>query len=120
MASFLYLQVIADNYTDFFFLSIPSLANISPFEPIHTVVIQFTVVRVRKLQPIPPLASVVQQPRHTPKRVAVHRMKRLGRITDRVERSPSLCQFVEPSDNFLDRSEERRVGKECRSRWSPY
>ena len=21
---------------------------------------------------------------------------------------------------FLDRSEERRVGKECRSRWSPY
>ena len=26
------------------------------------------------------------------------------------------------SDNFFDdfRSEERRVGKECRSRWSPY
>ena len=24
------------------------------------------------------------------------------------------CQF------FKDRSEERRVGKECRSRWSPY
>ena len=23
-------------------------------------------------------------------------------------------------DNMLDRSEERRVGKECRSRWSPY
>src|SRR3712207_9049128 len=22
--------------------------------------------------------------------------------------------------NILDRSEERRVGKECRSRWSPY
>ena len=22
--------------------------------------------------------------------------------------------------NNLDRSEERRVGKECRSRWSPY
>ena len=22
--------------------------------------------------------------------------------------------------NFFDRSEERRVGKECRSRWSPY
>ena len=21
---------------------------------------------------------------------------------------------------YLDRSEERRVGKECRSRWSPY
>ena len=23
-------------------------------------------------------------------------------------------------DGFHDRSEERRVGKECRSRWSPY
>ena len=23
-------------------------------------------------------------------------------------------------ESFLDRSEERRVGKECRSRWSPY
>ena len=23
-------------------------------------------------------------------------------------------------DNIDDRSEERRVGKECRSRWSPY
>ena len=23
-------------------------------------------------------------------------------------------------DNFAFRSEERRVGKECRSRWSPY
>ena len=22
--------------------------------------------------------------------------------------------------NFFERSEERRVGKECRSRWSPY
>ena len=25
-----------------------------------------------------------------------------------------------PKSNFGDRSEERRVGKECRSRWSPY
>src|ERR1039458_3936323 len=25
-----------------------------------------------------------------------------------------------PSDKLKDRSEERRVGKECRSRWSPY
>ena len=23
-------------------------------------------------------------------------------------------------ENSMDRSEERRVGKECRSRWSPY
>ena len=25
-----------------------------------------------------------------------------------------------PDGNITDRSEERRVGKECRSRWSPY
>ena len=29
-----------------------------------------------------------------------------------------LC-FLTPNGRFL-RSEERRVGKECRSRWSPY
>src|SRR3712207_5892339 len=27
---------------------------------------------------------------------------------------------VEPGDDYGARSEERRVGKECRSRWSPY
>ena len=26
----------------------------------------------------------------------------------------------ETADEAFDRSEERRVGKECRSRWSPY
>ena len=29
--------------------------------------------------------------------------------------------IVNPANrNLLQRSEERRVGKECRSRWSPY
>ena len=37
----------------------------------------------------------------------------------------SLASFLELEDieasaRFLCRSEERRVGKECRSRWSPY
>ena len=37
-----------------------------------------------------------------------------------------LLQFLldyvakEPVERILVRSEERRVGKECRSRWSPY
>ena len=26
----------------------------------------------------------------------------------------------EQAERYFDRSEERRVGKECRSRWSPY
>src|SRR3712207_9339870 len=29
-------------------------------------------------------------------------------------------QFIEQLEQSLQRSEERRVGKECRSRWSPY
>ena len=28
--------------------------------------------------------------------------------------------FREPATYYMQRSEERRVGKECRSRWSPY
>src|SRR5256886_15797348 len=30
------------------------------------------------------------------------------------------AQFREPVSTGSERSEERRVGKECRSRWSPY
>src|SRR2546422_3044815 len=30
------------------------------------------------------------------------------------------CRFCQDPVSFDDRSEERRVGKECRSRWSPY
>ena len=29
-------------------------------------------------------------------------------------------EWVEQREEMNDRSEERRVGKECRSRWSPY
>ncbi len=37
----------------------------------------------------------------------------MGRYFRSIERYPELCAKVR-------RSEERRVGKECRSRWSPY
>ena len=30
------------------------------------------------------------------------------------------AEFLNPGGSVKDRSEERRVGKECRSRWSPY
>src|SRR5258708_40076477 len=33
---------------------------------------------------------------------------------------PKLDAFVRDLRDLLQRSEERRVGKECRSRWSPY
>ena len=31
-----------------------------------------------------------------------------------------VLKGAQPSDTVRNRSEERRVGKECRSRWSPY
>ena len=31
-----------------------------------------------------------------------------------------LISSVKSQDKIAERSEERRVGKECRSRWSPY
>ena len=34
--------------------------------------------------------------------------------------SPASSNYAELLSRFSQRSEERRVGKECRSRWSPY
>src|SRR3712207_7422259 len=34
--------------------------------------------------------------------------------------NPKLLIMDEPSEGLAPRSEERRGGKECRSRWSPY
>ena len=42
----------------------------------------------------------------------------LGAI-EREVKTPTMETFVKLL-NVLGRSEERRVGKECRSRWSPY
>ena len=38
-------------------------------------------------------------------------------VADESRTDKTICLAVTPS---LKRSEERRVGKECRSRWSPY
>src|SRR5260370_29551340 len=35
-------------------------------------------------------------------------------------RKGGTAQMLDPLTGYLERSEERRVGKECRSRWSPY
>ena len=37
-----------------------------------------------------------------------------------VFRMCQACHSLDPGRNLFVRSEERRVGKECRSRWSPY
>src|ERR1035438_706069 len=45
-----------------------------------------------------------------------------GATTIYVNRGIGLAKWPQPEVRFLarPRSEERRVGKECRSRWSPY
>src|SRR2546426_7758935 len=39
---------------------------------------------------------------------------------DHARNKKHQCREAEDRDNANKRSEERRVGKECRSRWSPY
>ena len=36
------------------------------------------------------------------------------------EKITVLEEFIGKTFSKIERSEERRVGKECRSRWSPY
>ena len=58
-----------------------------------------------------------------PKRVKYRRVMR-GRMKGKATRGNVVShgefglQALEPA--WITRSEERRVGKECRSRWSPY
>ena len=58
-----------------------------------------------------------------------HGIKSFNRIDFKIDYSAELMNVLKqdffPRDislikKFLTRSEERRVGKECRSRWSPY
>ena len=57
-------------------------------------------------------------------------VRKLKKIADKVEElserfkamSDEELQAITPAlkERYNNRSEERRVGKECRSRWSPY
>ena len=66
--------------------------------------------------------------RHIDKRKLVNEIKKINEIADYipVENITDLndtfyASAVIVTEKFAkDRSEERRVGKECRSRWSPY
>ena len=57
---------------------------------------------------------------------SVKRLGYLNELEKQLEKSDvsfEVFDGIEPNpitDNIMARSEERRVGKECRSRWSPY
>src|SRR3989442_3786520 len=67
----------------------------------------------------PCLAGVRATPPRFIRRFGPRRLLRCGNLCS----LPPLLHFVLQLDekpSSIERSEERRVGKECRSRWSPY
>src|SRR5256885_8081679 len=53
------------------------------------------------------------------RQLTLQRLELGGRIVGGAAREQEVHQ-LEPRRDVRRRSEERRVGKECRSRWSPY
>ena len=47
-------------------------------------------------------------------------IKNIVDLIDEKNTIPFIARYRKELTNSCDRSEERRVGKECRSRWSPY
>src|SRR2546430_3752458 len=85
------------------------------------------VERLRAVLGLVPYAKAVEPPAHL--RAAVLRAAAEARKARRTRVRPAWSTFglaaaallaiVLGIDNYRVRSEERRVGKECRSRWSP-
>ena len=52
------------------------------------------------------------------------RIGKVRKLEEEVRRQNELEQLrtkrIRKEQEYIERSEERRVGKECRSRWSPY
>ena len=59
---------------------------------------------------------MMQNTEHT----AAPLLVRGGRVHDAVHPEPQQIDLLLENGRIVARSEERRVGKECRSRWSPY
>src|SRR3989441_4321889 len=53
-------------------------------------------------------------------RPELHRAAELEEVAQRIGQAVARWTLGERRDRHAYRSEERRVGKECRSRWSPY
>jgi len=75
-------------------------------------------IAVRYVDRTPPTAAVVSaftQAAAAWERIIVDSVGSLP-----VQLAAGACDSSQPAINQRVRSEERRVGKECRSRWSPY
>src|SRR5256885_16010865 len=68
-----------------------------------------------------PAADVIEPLEHAPLDFPLENRGVAARRCGTLEGAPHLCRVQsECLCAHLERSEERRVGKECRSRWSPY
>src|SRR3712207_9127305 len=63
---------------------------------------------------------VLQFPSESDSRIAIQKIKSGETTFEQLADTVSLDRAGKGVGGERDRSEERRVGKECRSRWSPY
>ena len=78
---------------------------------------QPTAIRMNEVRSLPCF-----EPRAEPNTLSVRwkRWKRWKRLFDLYLLAKKIVEDRQKVALLLHRSEERRVGKECRSRWSPY
>ena len=69
-----------------------------------------------------PYAYDALEPHIDARTMEIHHTKHHQTYTDKLNAALETCPAEIQEKDILDilRSEERRVGKECRSRWSPY
>ena len=79
-------------------------------------------IRLRSIRASPPrtMRSQVTSPKRLPSGAGVGRVSREGAGASRPLGGREVVGPLVASALRRSRSEERRVGKECRSRWSPY
>ena len=76
------------------------------------------------LKPYPTIEDVLASP--WARQPQAERMERTDRVLRSTKLENNIYHDLRDEDTAMDeiersaRSEERRVGKECRSRWSPY
>ena len=74
--------------------------------------LQWTIDYPQKIQNVIHIAGALK---HSAQNIAFHEVGRQAIMND-----PNWNKGGYNKNNVIPRSEERRVGKECRSRWSPY
>ena len=100
-----------------------SLQNIDKVSALLTVKLEKADYQEKVDKSLKKLRQKAQVPGFRPGMVPMSLVKKMyGKsvIAEEVNKALSEAVYKYIQDNNVSRSEERRVGKECRSRWSPY